>query len=147
MVGVLYDMQQKHDESAKIYESIVKTNPRAGVAANNLAFIYATRGTNLDAALQLAQTAKQQMPNNWEVDDTIGFVYYKKGLPELAIPPLLTCAEKAPQDPTCHFHLGLAYAKAGKRDKAAASLEKALALQPGFEGATEARATLASVKR
>jgi cellulose synthase operon protein C len=147
MVGVLLDMQHKYDESAKVYESVVKTTPRAGVAANNLAFNYATRGVNLDAALQLAQTAKQQMPTNWEVDDTIGFVYYKKGLPELAIPPLLLCAEKAPKDPTCHFHLGLAYAKAGNKDKATASLEKALALQPAFEGADEARATLASLRR
>jgi tetratricopeptide (TPR) repeat protein len=147
MVGVLYDMQHKSDDAAKIYESVVKTNPRAGVAANNLAFIYATRGANLDAALQLAQTAKQQMPTTWEVDDTIGFVYYKKGLPDLAIPPLLSCVQKAPKESTCHFHLGLAYAKAGTKDKATASLEKALELQPAFDGAEEARATLASLKR
>ena len=147
MVGVLLDMQGKHDESAKAYESVMKISPRAGVAANNLAFIYATRGTNLDAALQLAQTAKQQMPTAWEVDDTLGFVFYKKGLPEMAIPPLVGCVEKAPKDPACHYHLGLAYAKVGDKEKAAKSLEKALAMQPAFDGADEARATLASLKR
>jgi tetratricopeptide (TPR) repeat protein len=147
MVGVLYDMQNKSDESARVYESVLKTSPRAGVAANNLAFIYATRGTNLDVALQLAQTAKQEIPTNWEVDDTLGFVYYKKGLPELAIPSLVSCADKAPKDPTCHYHLGLAYAKIGDKENAVKSLEKALALQPAFEGADEARATLASLKR
>jgi tetratricopeptide (TPR) repeat protein len=147
MVGMILDMQGKHDEAAKVYEAVVKISPRAGVAANNLAFIYATRGTNLDAALQLAQTAKQQMPVNWEVDDTLGFVFYKKGLPDLAIPPLLSCVQKAPKESTCHFHLGLTYAKAGTKDKATASLETALALQPAFDGADEARATLASLKR
>ena len=147
MVGVLLGLQGKHDEAAKAYESVMKISPRAGVAANNLAFIYATRGTNLDAALQLAQTAKQQMPANWEVDDTLGFVFYKKGLPDLAISPLVGCVEKAPKEPTCHYHLGLAYAKIGDKEKAAKSLEKALALQPAFEGADEARAALASLKR
>jgi Flp pilus assembly protein TadD len=147
MVGVLLGLQGKHDEAAKAYESVMKISPRAGVAANNLAFIYATRGTNLDDALQLAQTAKQQMPANWEVDDTLGFVFYKKGLPDLAISPLVGCVEKAPKEPTCHYHLGLAYAKIGDKEKAAKSLEKALALQPAFEGAGEARATLASLKR
>ena len=147
MVGVLLDLQGKHDAAAKVYESVMKIAPRAGVAANNLAFIYASRGTNLEEALQLAQTAKQQMPANWEVDDTLGFVFYKKGLPDLAISPLVGCVEKAPKEPTCHYRLGLAYAKIGEKDKAAKSLETALALRPGFEGADEARATLASLKR
>ena len=49
------------------------------MAANNLAFLYADEGGNLDLALQLAQTAKQHLPNSAEVDDTLGWVYYKKG--------------------------------------------------------------------
>jgi hypothetical protein len=35
-------------------------DPRAGVATNNLASLYASDDSKLDAALQLAQTAKAQ---------------------------------------------------------------------------------------
>jgi tetratricopeptide (TPR) repeat protein len=146
MIGIIYDMQQRPAESMKVYEEIVKAAPRAGVASNNLAYAYATRGEKLDAALQLAQTAKQQMPETAEVDDTLGFVYYKKNLPDLAIPPLQTSTEKDPNNPVYHFHLGLAYAKAGMKDKAQRALEKALALKSDFSGADEARSTLASLK-
>jgi putative PEP-CTERM system TPR-repeat lipoprotein len=146
MIGIIYDMQQRQDESRKVYEEIVKTSPRAGVASNNLAYAYASRGEQLDAALQLAQTAKQQMPETPQVDDTLGFVYYKKNLPELAIPPLQLATQKDPNNPTYHFHLGLAYAKAGMKDKAQRSLEKALTLKSDFAGADEARSTLASLR-
>jgi tetratricopeptide (TPR) repeat protein len=105
------------------------------------------RGTNLDQAMQLAQTAKQQRPELGDVDDTLGFVYYKKGLPELAMPPLMACLQREPRNVNCQFHLGLAQAKAGQKDKAAESLQKALDLQPSFDGADEARATLATLKR
>jgi tetratricopeptide (TPR) repeat protein len=146
MIGIIYDMQQRQDESRRVYEEVVRASPRAGVASNNLAYAYASRGEKLDAALQLAQTAKQQMPETPEVDDTLGFVYYKKNLPELAIPPLQLCTQKDPNNPTYHFHLGLAYAKAGMKDKAQRSLEKALTLKSDFAGADEARSTLASLK-
>ena len=43
----------------------------APVAANNLAFIYAERGQNLDVALQLAMTAKQRMTEDSNVEDTL----------------------------------------------------------------------------
>ena len=42
------------------FERAVQLNPRAAVAANNLAWDYANNGGNLDVALQLAQTAKKE---------------------------------------------------------------------------------------
>jgi tetratricopeptide (TPR) repeat protein len=146
MVGMLLDMQGRPDEAIKVYDEIVKSTPRASVASNNLAYHYATRGEQLTAALQLAQAAKQQMPDSPEVDDTLGFVYYKQNLPNLAIPPLRQASEKDPTNPIYQFHLGLAYAKAGEKDKARQSLEKALKIKPDFEGSDEARSVLASLR-
>jgi tetratricopeptide (TPR) repeat protein len=50
--------------------------------------------------------------------------------------------EAEPQNPLYHFHLGLAYADQGEDGKARRSLERALALNPDFEGAAQARKAL-----
>jgi hypothetical protein len=39
-------------------------------------------------ASNIAAAAKQPMPNDPSVDDTIGWVYYKKDLPALPVKPL-----------------------------------------------------------
>ena len=100
----------------------------------------------LMATLQLAQTAKAQMPGNHAVDDTLGLVYIKKNLSSLAVPPLLAATKAAPQVASYHYHLGLAYAAAGDDAKARAALEKALSISETFEGVQEARRVLAGLK-
>ena len=91
---------------------------------------------NLDVALQLAQTSRG-LPDDPFVSDTLGWVYYKKNLANLAIPPLRRSIEKAPGNAVVHFHLGLAYAKTGDTASARSSLERALKLQPDFPSAEE----------
>jgi hypothetical protein len=46
----------------------------------------AERGGNLELALQHAQAAKSQQPEDAAINDTLGWVYYKRDLPLLAIP-------------------------------------------------------------
>ena len=129
-----------------MYEAILGSTSRAPVAANNLAYIYADRGERLNEALTLAQQAKEQMPNSHEINDTLGWVYYKKDMANLAVRPFETSVEQDPKNAIYHYHLGLAYAKAGDTGKARKSLEQALKLQPDFAGANEARAALGSLK-
>lgn len=146
MIGMILERQGRPDESIKAYESVVKNTSRAALASNNLAYLYAERGEQLDLAVQLAQSAKLQMPDSADVSDTLGWVYYKKGMAELAIRPFEFSVEKDPKNPVFAFHLGLAYAKAGRTDKARETLDRALKLQPDFPGADQARTTLASLK-
>jgi len=73
-------------------------------------------------------------------------VYYKKQEPASAVPQLEKSVAKAPGNPIFQYHLGLAYAGAGQPDKARRALQEALRLNPSFEGAAEARQTLASLK-
>ena len=94
MIGILLEAQNKRDEARKRYEQVMAIDPHAPVAANNLAWIYAETGGNLDLALQLAQIAKTELPETPEVDDTLGWVYYKKGLPTQAVASFRASAEK-----------------------------------------------------
>lgn len=146
MVGIIYDLQNRPDDAIRTYEAVVSATGRAPVAANNLAWRYAERGEQLDRALELAQTAKSQLPESAEVDDTLGWVYYTKNLPDLAIPPLQRSVKRDPANPVYHLHLGLAYARAGRKEEATRALEQALRISKDFQGADQARSTLADLK-
>lgn len=145
MVGIILQTQNREAEARERYERVLGIDSQASVAANNLAWLYAEAGQNLDVALNLAQTAKARLPNSPEVNDTLGWIYYKKNVVTLAIPPLKESADKDPSNPIYHYHLGLAYLKYGDIEKARRSLETALKLKSDFQGASEARKALASI--
>ena len=139
MVATLLEMQGKRDEAQKRYEAIVAANPRAAVAANNLAFMLAEQGGNLELALQHAQAAKSQLPQNAAVNDTLGWIYYKRQLPHIAIPFLEQSVSSEPKNAEFQLHLGLSYMKAGQTERGRAALETALRLNPKIAHADEAR--------
>ena len=142
MTAILFEIENNREEARKRYEQILAIDSRAAVAANNLAQFHVDTGGNLDVALQLAQTAKAQLPDMPEVNDTLAWIYYKKDLPRLAVPLLEEAVAKDPNRALYHAHLGLAYAKAGDEAKAKASLTHALKLEPNMPEAAEARKIL-----
>ena len=146
VAGVILEAQNKPQEARKHYEQALALDPGMPVAANNLAWMYAETGENLDLALQMAQAATRRLPNNPAIQDTLGWIYYKKGLAALAIAPFQKSIELDPKNPIFHFHLGLAHLKNGDSPKARIALRDALALAPDFAGAAEAKQVLASLK-
>jgi tetratricopeptide (TPR) repeat protein len=77
--------------------------------------------------------------------DTLGWVYYKKGLYDSAIGEFTDCLEKMPDNPTVIYHLGMAYYKKGDHEKARTELQKALQLDKSFSEADEAKRVLAGL--
>jgi tetratricopeptide (TPR) repeat protein len=146
LIGIILQVQNKPKEAQARYEKVLAQDPRAPVAANNLAWMYAENGGNLDVALQLAQTAKAQLPDRHEVDDTLGWVYYKKGLGALAVQAFQDSVTKAPENAVYHYHLGLAYAQAGNKEEARKAIEQSLAIDPKFNGAQDAQRVLKGMK-
>jgi tetratricopeptide (TPR) repeat protein len=146
--GTLYDAQGKTADAILAYEAVMKVDPRHSAAANNLAWIYAERNEKIDRAIDLASIAKEHLPNEPMISDTLGWVYYKKGLYLKAVSLLKESAEKLPKNPTILYHLGLAYAERnepGDKKLAVQSLKKALALDPRFAGADVAKKKLESL--
>ena len=146
MLGMLLKAQNKPTQAQEKYLRALELDPKAPVAANNLAFMYAESGKDLDTALKLAQTAKAALPDRPDVNDTLGWVYYKKGLYSIALPPLLESIGKDPKNPTYHYHVGMTYAALGDPEKARASFEKSLSLNSTRSGADDVRRALANLK-
>ncbi len=79
-LGMLFEMQHDSGKARTHYERALAIDANAAVAANNLAELTASEGGNLDVALKLAQTAKARLPNQPEINDTLGWIYCQKGL-------------------------------------------------------------------
>jgi tetratricopeptide (TPR) repeat protein len=143
MAAMIVHSQNKIADAKKRYEEIVNDEPTAAVAANNLAWIYAEANENLDEALRLAQSAAIRLPDNADVQDTIGWIYYKQELPALAIPRFEKSVETAPDNASFHYHLALALSKSGYVPRARGAVQQALKLKPNY---AEAQKLLASLQ-
>jgi tetratricopeptide (TPR) repeat protein len=72
---------RRWDEAQKAYERGLQLDgDNAAVLKNNLAWVLAEHGGNIDVALKLVQEATEKLYDNPQVTDTIGWVYYKKAL-------------------------------------------------------------------
>ena len=96
----------------------------------------------LDRALELAQIAHQQIPEDPQIGDTLGWIYVQKNLPQVGVPYLEASASKLPRDGDVHFHLGTAYMQNGEPARARTALTKALALGLRPDDETAARTLL-----
>ncbi len=117
-------------EAKPIYEKILTLDPDNPVALNNVAYLLAEDGTNLDQALAHATRAKQRMPNHPDVNDTLGWIYIKKNLSDNAVSIFRDLTQKYPDKSTYHYHLGMALLQKGDKPSAKKSLEVALTKNP-----------------
>ena len=142
MIGMLEETRQNREAARAAYEKALAADPTAGVAANNLAWIYGIEG-KLDEALRLATIAQASLRRRPEAEDTLGWIYLQKGLTSQAIASFERARVRAPKNPVYHYHLGLAHLKAGDARRARAALAQALQLKPDFAHAADAREKLA----
>jgi tetratricopeptide (TPR) repeat protein len=134
-------------EARARYEDILAANTQASAVSSRLAALYADQGSNLDKALDLAKTAKQQLPNDSNVSDTLGWVYVRKDLPSLGLPYLEDAVRAQPGRALFRYHLGVAHQQRGEFAQARDEIARALALDPNFRGASDARAVLDTLGR
>jgi tetratricopeptide (TPR) repeat protein len=145
MLGIILQLQNKPLQAQAVYEKLLASGQQAPLAANNLAMLMIEGGGNLDVALNHAQAAKKALPDDPDINDTLGLVYLKKGLGALAVSVLEQSTQAKPDNPVYWLHLGQAYAVSGDKTKARDALGRALKVDPAFEGAGEARKALASL--
>jgi tetratricopeptide (TPR) repeat protein len=120
-------------EAQQVYQAAVKMDPNNGLSLNNLAFLMAEHGGDLNSALNMANKAKQIMPNLTEVTDTLGWIYLKKGMPDIAIESFRELVAKAPHQATYRYHLGMALLQKGDRPSALREFQNALKDNPKKE--------------
>ena len=123
LIGLVEERSGNVHEAISAYRKVVARNPKHEEALNNLAFLLASE--DVDEALKYAETALEISPENPATQDTIGWVYYRKGHYARALSYLKGAVAT---EPTAlrRCHLGLAYAKTGDVDQARSNLNAAV---------------------
>jgi tetratricopeptide (TPR) repeat protein len=108
-------------------------------------------GESLDVALSLAQAARRGLPDSPAIVDTMGWIYYQKGVYPLAISNLqeaLTLQEKnkLADNPDIHYHLGMAYEKSSQPAMARQQFEQVLKINPNYRDAAQIKSELTHLK-
>jgi len=144
-LGSLYQQSGAITEAQRVYESALGKNPDYAPALNNLAWLYCENGGNLDLALSMAQRAKQSMPTDPNVSDTLAWIEYKKGLYSVAAQQLRDLVRQTPANALYRYHLGMALVKTGETTEARDTLRRALGSNLAANYAQDAKATLAQL--
>ena len=145
-LGTIYDQQNDNEKAEAYYRKALEIKSDFAPAANNLAWNLAEKGGNIDEALGFAQIAKEQIPDNAAVMDTLGWIYYLKGSYLNAIAEFQDSLSQNPDNPVINLHLGLAYYKNKQPHKAKEFLDKALNMNQNVKGAEEARSILKEIE-
>ncbi len=141
-IGLIESGRKNLDAAETFYRRALSVKPDEAIAANNLAMLYADHGRgNPDEAMRLAQDVVRRYPDNPGFADTLGWVYYKKGLHPAAVEQLdkaVKSAAKLGGDNSLYrFHLGMALAAKGDKARARAELQKCLQLAAAEEKRTD----------
>ena len=144
-LGLLLDGTGRRDEAKPIYEQILKIQPDQPIALNNLAFIKAEDGQDLDEALTMAQRARQGLPNSPDIMDTLGWIYLKKNLSDDAIRTFKELVTADPNRAAYHYHYGMALLQKGDKVSAKRELETAIKFNPSKDDAGKIQKLLASM--
>jgi tetratricopeptide (TPR) repeat protein len=154
LLARLYNAAGHRAEAKALYEKVLAARSDLYGAKNDLAWILAEEGTDLERALSLAQEAQQAEPESAEIADTVGYVYFKKGLYDPALEQFKYAVELSGRSsndvqverPEYHYHMGLALKALGRNDEAAPAFERALKLDDKFVNADDARRQLEATK-
>jgi tetratricopeptide (TPR) repeat protein len=109
------------------YRKVLDIDGSNVFAMNNLANLIGP--TDVGAALKLAQSALEAAPDDPRVQDTLGWIYCRKGLYRNAI-EYLKSANNKQSTPIRQYHLGIAYLKLGNLDLGTKMVRNAIQQDP-----------------
>jgi Flp pilus assembly protein TadD len=128
--ALLLEEAGQKDQARGLYEELLRADPENPTALNNLAYLKAEQGVDLDQALGYAQHALQRSPQDPNISDTLGLIYIRKKLTSQAVLVLQELVARVPDNPSFHVHLAMALFDAGEKQLAKKELEKALQHKP-----------------
>ncbi len=127
----IYEQSGRIALAKQTYKQLLEKQPDNSIAANNLAWLISSeKDGDLGEALRLAMQAKQALPDQPIIADTLGWVHYKRKSYPLAISQYRQALKKDADNPEILYHLALALHDNGAKDKAITVLEKSTSGQP-----------------
>jgi tetratricopeptide (TPR) repeat protein len=86
-LGTFFAGKQKDDEAAAAYELALEYEPGHPWACNNLGYMLADKGVQLERAAGLLERAHAALPQEASIADSLGWLRYKQGIIEDRVDP------------------------------------------------------------
>lgn len=125
-LGVTYDKQGQKALSIEEMKTVLRLDPAHTNALNYLGYTYAEMGIKLEEAEQLVRKALEKQPDDGYITDSLGWIYFKRGMIDQAITILEKAVSLVPDDPVILEHLGDAYRQIKNKEKAVEFYQRSL---------------------
>lgn len=125
-IGTLRYLQNRNNEAIDLYRKVIQWDPDHVMTLNNLASLLMEKPDYRDEALKHIERAISLAGPTVALQDTKGMVLLAQGQVDEAVDVFRATTMEPPVDPRFHFHLALAYHKAGEDEDARQSLTKAV---------------------
>jgi len=139
-LSVIYVSQGNYAKGEAELEALLQRNPDEAGPNNDLGYLYAEQGKNLEKAETMIRKALQEDPNKYAYLDSLGWVLFKRGKFKEALEEMKKAAERMKvetdqdglsPDTTVFEHLGDVYFRLQELDKAADSWRQAVKIGAG----------------
>jgi tetratricopeptide (TPR) repeat protein len=145
--GLYQDTIGQKQAAMDSYREALRIEPNHPAALNNLAYLLAETGADLDRALELARRARALLPDSAETADTIGFIYTRKKWTDVAILTLKSAVEKEPDNELFRTHLAEALDLKPEPSQAVRDLKAALRAEPTPETRSKIQSLLLQIAK
>ncbi len=125
-LGVVQDKSGEKEQCIQSMEKVIELDPDNSSALNYLGYTYAEMGKKLDLAEKLIKKALKLKPDDGYITDSLGWVFFKKGMYKKAEKILEKAVKLSSFDPVICEHLGDAFNKNKKYEKAVQAYKKAM---------------------
>lgn len=125
-LSIAYTNKNDYAAGEKELEILLEKFPDDPEVNNDLGYLYADQGKNLEKAEAMIRKALEEEKDNTAYLDSLGWVLFKRGKAKEAVEPLSRAAQdREGTDTTVHEHLGDVYFELQEYDKAREAWETA----------------------
>ena len=112
-LALVLDKIGRRDEAVGVAKKGMIVFPDDAGLQNFIGYMYAEKGINLDEAMALIKSALEKKPKEPAYLDSLGWVYYKKGMYDKAYPLLKEALKGAPEEDEIKEHMKAVLEKLG----------------------------------
>lgn len=145
-LGSMHDKVGNKPQTVVNMKKTLEINPDHVQALNYLAYTYAEMNENLEEAYGLAKQALALKPDDAYIQDTVGWVYYKRGQYREAVQVLEAAYKVKSDESVIAEHLGDAYYKLKLIAKAKDMYKRAVKLETNAENVKKIEAKIGALE-
>lgn len=128
--AITLERLQRWEEAEPLFLKALELEPKQPFVLNYLGYSWIEQGLHLERAQKMIEEAVRQRPRDGYIVDSLGWVLYRLGEYDKAVPHLERAVELQPSDPVINDHLGDAYWKVGRNREARFQWKRAKSLDP-----------------